>query len=331
MSNIVNLAPYNDFLPLCPFCGQRPLEYACDHVQAFIEIEEPEEGESRVVYLSPNFQKTLKEVVGASFEFSMDKSGPLSRNLNHEYYFAENGDLEDSNHLAELSGAMDGAITFQQRMHGNLTRSITFALNSEQYEELKVKGDEIQSFQYVAERRTVHEYRKLCVPIDGAKYILNLEESETVEFKQSFSRDVRTGQVSKDLRRAVVKEICGFLNTNAGDLIIGVKDENREIVGIEEDDFKDKDKYSLQIMNLIKELCGPTAASLVEIHFLEISQKTICILKCKKSNQPIYCKLNGSDSVPFVRYGSSTTQPGYEEWAKFQKEYFGRKFVSQSS
>ncbi len=114
-------------------------------------------------------------------------------------------------------------------------------------------------------------------------------------------------------------------------MIIGVKDENREVVGIEEDDFKDKDKYSLQIMNLIKELCGPTAASLVEIHFLEILQKTICILKCKKSNQPIYCKLNGSDSVPFVRYGSSTTQPGYEEWAKFQKEYFGRKFVSQSS
>ena len=326
MSNIVNLAPFNDFLPLCPFCGHRPLGYACDHLQSFIELEEPEEGESRIVYLSPSLQTILHEIVGAEFEFSCDEDGIPGRNLNHEYFFRDAGELENSKHLAELSGSLSGALTFQQKMSNNLTRSITFAINAEQYEQLKIKNDEIQSFQYVMQSRTAHEYQKLCVPLGDGEYYLDLEESETIEFKQSFSRDVRTGQISKELRRAAIKEVCGFLNTNSGDLIIGVRDQDKKVVGIEHDDFKDKDKYSLTIMNQINELCGTTAASLVEIHFAEVANKTLCILKCKKSNQPIYCRYAGNDAVPFVRYGSSTKQPGYQEWGKFQNEYFGKRF-----
>ena len=326
MTNIVNLAPFNDFLPRCPFCGERPLEYACDHLKSFIELETPEEGGSRIVYLSPDFQRHLRDVVGAEFQFSLDISGPPDRNLNNEYYFVNSGLLEDSNHLSELSSAVDGAITFQQRMTSNLTRSITFAISSTQYHDLRIKNDQIQSFQYIAESRTLHEYRKLCAPSDQGYYFVDLEESEILEFKQTFSRDVRTGQVSKDLRRAVIKEICGFLNTHSGDLLIGVKDSSREIVGIENDDFKDKDEYSLKIMNLIKDLCGTTAATLVEINFLEVNNLTLCIVKCKKSNQPVYCKFNGTDPIPFVRYGSSTIQPGYEDWGKFQNQYFGKKF-----
>ena len=225
MSNIINLAPFNDFLPLCPFCGARPLEYACDHLKSFIEIESPEEGESRIVYLSPDFQDHLKQVVGAVFDFSIDELGSPDRSLNHEYYFTETGDIEDSNHLSELSSAVNGAITFQQRMTSNITRSITFAISQDQYDNLKLKNNEIQSFQYISESRTVHEFRKMCQDSKEGYVYLDLEESEIVEFKQTFSRDTRTGQVSKDLRRAIIKEICGFLNTNSGHLIIGVKDE----------------------------------------------------------------------------------------------------------
>ena len=141
MSNIVNLAPFNDFLPRCPFCGERPLEYACDHLKSFIELETPEEGGSRIVYLSPDFQKHLKDVVGAEFEFSLDIAGHPDRNLNHEYYFVNSGLLEDSNHLSELSSAVDGALTFQQRISSHLTRSITFAISSNQYHDLKIKND----------------------------------------------------------------------------------------------------------------------------------------------------------------------------------------------
>lgn len=326
MSNVVNLAPFNDVLPLCPFCGQRPLGFACDHLEAFIEFEDPEEGESRVVYLSPNLQSVLKKIIGAEFKFSIDRDGQPGRDLDHEYYFNVSGELEDSKHLAELSSSIEGALTFQQRMTNKLTRSITFAINAEQYERLKIKNDEIKSFQYVTQGRATNAYQKLCRPLGNGRYCLDLEESETIEFKQSFSRDVRTGQISKELRRAAIKEVCGFLNTNSGDLIIGVRDQDKEIVGIKSDDFKDRDKYSLLIMNQINELCGTTAASLVEIHFVEIVDKTICIVKCKKSNQPIYCKYNGNEPVPFVRYGSSTKQPGYQEWAKFQNEYFGKRF-----
>jgi len=212
MSNIVNLAPYNDFLPLCPFCGQRPIEHACDHLQSYIEIDDPEEGDSRILYLSPNFQEALKEVVGAEFEFKVDNAGPPERRLNSEYYFLEVGDLYDSKHLGELSSSMNGAITFQQKIQrGELTRSITFAITAEQYSELRIRNDEIRSFQFTTESRTIQEYRKRCLPLGADNYYLNLEESQTLEFKQTFSRDTRTGQVSRELRRAAVKKFVDFL------------------------------------------------------------------------------------------------------------------------
>ena len=66
-----------------------------------------------------------------------------------------------------------------------------------------------------------------------------------------------------------------------------------------------------------------TAASLVDIDYFNSNKKTVCVVTCKKSSEPIFCKLGGArDGVPLVRYGSSTTQPSYQEWEKWKTEYF---------
>ena len=114
------------------------------------------------------------------------------------------------------------------------------------------------------------------------------------------------------------------MNTNGGCLLIGVEDKEKNIVGIEQDGFKgDIDKYSRQLTDFIKERCGVTAASLLDIDYFNSNKKTVCVVTCKKSSEPIFCKLGGArDGVPLVRYGSSTTQPSYQEWEKWQTEYF---------
>ena len=160
---------------------------------------------------------------------------------------------------------------------------------------------------------------------ENKRYYLDLDENELLEFKQTFETDTRTGQLSKEIKNAIIREIAGFLNTNTGTIIIGIHDKSKEIIGIEHDNFDgNNDKYDLKIMNLLKDKCGATAASLVNIKFEEYFGATICIIRCKKSDEPIYFRNKNNEAVPIVRTGSITSQPGYQEWDKFQKQYFKR-------
>ena len=116
----------------------------------------------------------------------------------------------------------------------------------------------------------------------------------------------------------------GFMNTEGGVLLIGIADQENDIVGIEPDGYSgDVDKFSRQLTDFVKERCGVAAASLLNIDFFNANGKTVCVVRCKKSSIPVYCKVGGfNDAVPFVRYGSSTTQPGYQAWEDFKSEYF---------
>ncbi|MDC0541671.1 ATP-binding protein [Paracoccaceae bacterium] len=150
------------------------------------------------------------------------------------------------------------------------------------------------------------------------------EESETLEFKQTFSVNTKTGkQKCEDIRYAALKEIVGFLNTRSGCLVIGIHDKTKEIIGIEQDGFKgDRDKFSRQINDLVATCCGEVAASLVDVKFHKVSGRTVCNVVCTKSSGAIYCKFKNNPKTAFIRRGSSTSQPDHEEWVKFMKQYF---------
>ena len=326
MTNITNLAPFNNFLPHCPFCGEKPVINPCVHLKAFIFVEEPEEGESKIIYLSDDFRALLKEVMNTEFSFKIDVGGLPIRRLDSEYYFEENGGVESSGHLAELANAIEGAVCFQQSMGTSIIRSITFAINEEEHLKYDLYNQNMKAFKQEVEARNDSIIsQNITIDPDGNSF-LGLEESNTLEFKQTFSLDTRQGNHSRGIKEVLIKEVVGLLNTNPGQILIGIVDKNREILGIEQEGFQgDRDNYSLNISNFIKDLCGVTAASLVTIDFIEASaKKTICIVTCKKSSEPVYCRIGGIEK-PFVRYGSSTTEPSAREWLKFTKEYFLKK------
>jgi predicted HTH transcriptional regulator len=68
----------------------------------------------------------------------------------------------------------------------------------------------------------------------SVEVLTTMGEGPTIEFKESFRRDSKTGNVNKELSKVVVKTIAAFLNTNGGSLLIGVAD-NGAIIGIEAD------------------------------------------------------------------------------------------------
>ena len=61
-------------------------------------------------------------------------------------------------------------------------------------------------------------------------------ENKHIEFKETFSKNIRTGQKDKDIEKSSLKNIVGFLNADGGTLIIGVSDDGT-VTGVEDDFF----------------------------------------------------------------------------------------------
>ena len=116
-------------------------------------------------------------------------------------------------------------------------------------------------------------------------------ESQELEFKSTLRYNLRTKKVSKDLEKAVLKNICGFLNTNDGNLIIGLSDDNL-LIGLENDyqslGKKDRDGFELHLSNLIISKLGVLNMNNIQFHFVNIDGKELCVLNISKNSNPVY-------------------------------------------
>ena len=138
-------------------------------------------------------------------------------------------------------------------------------------------------------------------------------ESKNCEFKESLSLDVRQSQSNKSYQHkkesyielAVLKTIAGFLNTDGGELFIGVSDDSK-VLGIENELIKlhksSKDKFQLHLKTLIKENIGLGSSNFINLELKTLNYKEIIHVSCKKSDEPIY--INDKDF--YIRTGPAT-------------------------
>ncbi|HZK40198.1 MAG TPA: ATP-binding protein [Atribacterota bacterium] len=64
--------------------------------------------------------------------------------------------------------------------------------------------------------------------------LIHQGENLNTEFKRSLRWDIKLNKVNKDLEKAVMRIICGFMNVEGGILLIGVGDDGI-IEGLESD------------------------------------------------------------------------------------------------
>lgn len=115
-------------------------------------------------------------------------------------------------------------------------------------------------------------------------------ESKTVEFKQTFSRDIKTDKKEKYIEKAILKTLVAFLNTDGGILLVGISD-NRNIYGIQKKIrkyHKNNDKFLLHLKNLIKSSIGENFYPFIDYHFIDIESCKILKIECQPSNKPCY-------------------------------------------
>jgi hypothetical protein len=130
-------------------------------------------------------------------------------------------------------------------------------------------------------------------------------ETKTREFKSTLRFNLHSSKNDDTLIHSCLKTISAFLNTEGGKLLIGVADDGG-ILGIEPDGFKNNDEYERKIYELIRENIGHKASTFVDTELPEINGKFICIVKCKKSSEPVYLNYKKKGEEYFVRTGPGT-------------------------
>jgi hypothetical protein len=159
-------------------------------------------------------------------------------------------------------------------------------------------------------------------------------ENEFVEFKsgalwsKSFTKAEITASDSKDVHKfgkdtskfIIAKTIAGFLNTEGGNLVIGIREnkggQKNEIVGVEKEypQLKDpcSDGYRRMIIDeIVRKFLPPGIfhhlTTYIRIQFMSTEDLTLCWLEIKKSDEAVFVTVQDDESF-FIRIDAETRQ-----------------------
>jgi hypothetical protein len=156
-----------------------------------------------------------------------------------------------------------------------------------------------------------------------------LDEDETVEFKSSLRWDYINQKSSKEVERAIVKAIVGFMNSEkGGTLIIGISD-SKEVLGLQADyaSFKsqksDRDIFELTLRQILITAVGERGcARWVKTRFCSLQGKEVCVVTVAPSSDPVFLEEEGTGKL-FVRVGNSTRPFGAKEALAYARDRWG--------
>ena len=121
--------------------------------------------------------------------------------------------------------------------------------------------------------------------------------------------------------------IAAFLNTEGGDLLLGVADDG-SIVGIECDQLGTDDKFMRHLAQVVRNGMGDRAGTCIDPKTQIVQGKTVCVVSCQRSPEPVFLKWKGIEATPegdfLVRSGPGTVKLAPES----AEEYIRTRFPS---
>ena len=114
----------------------------------------------------------------------------------------------------------------------------------------------------------------------NAEELIKRGESKTLEFKSTLRWSLKEDrQDDKGVTHAVLKTIAAFLNTEGGDLLIGVADDE-SIVGTERDRLETDDKFMRHLAQVVRNGLGDRAGTCIDPRPQLVQGKTVCVVTC---------------------------------------------------
>jgi hypothetical protein len=140
-------------------------------------------------------------------------------------------------------------------------------------------------------------------------------ESETLEFKSTMRKNLKSGKNGKEIELAWLKGVVGFMNTNGGILLIGV-DDSGTILGIDADEFENEDKILLHFKNLLSQHIGLEFSKFINLIIDQVEDKTILVVECERSDRPAFL-YNKNDEFFYIRSGPASVNLSVSKVIKY--------------
>jgi type I restriction enzyme, R subunit len=151
-------------------------------------------------------------------------------------------------------------------------------------------------------------------------------ESKTLEFKSTLRWNLREDRKDdRVITHAVLKTVAAFLNTEGGDLLLGVADDS-SVVGTAPDRFESNDHYMRHLAQAVRNGLGDRAGTCIDPRAQVVLGKTVCLVSCQRSPEPVFLKWKGCEQSPagdfYVRSGPGTVRLSPED----AREYIRTRF-----
>ena len=123
------------------------------------------------------------------------------------------------------------------------------------------------------------------------------------------------------------KTIAAFMNSDGGNLFIGV-DDNSVVLGLDDDlntfneDKRSLDGFELQLIQIIKKYIGTELSSYIKISFPKLDENDFCHVKISKSSRPVFTKFEDREDF-FIRSGCSSQPLDRASQSTYEKERWG--------
>jgi hypothetical protein len=145
----------------------------------------------------------------------------------------------------------------------------------------------------------------------GIEALLEAPESQQLEFKSSLRWDYQLGYTNRKLEDVAVKAVAAFLNTDGGDLIVGV-DDKQGVLGLANDYESSKsiggrDGFERHIRAVLRKAVGDATLSFVSVTFHSVDGEDICQVSVDPSDHPVY--VPGEDGQAFYVRQGNASQP----------------------
>jgi type I restriction enzyme R subunit len=146
----------------------------------------------------------------------------------------------------------------------------------------------------------------------NAEDLIKAGESKTLEFKSTLRWSLEEGrQDDKGVTHAVLETVAAFLNTEGGDLLIGIADDGA-VVGVEVDQMDNDDQFMRHLAQVVRNGLGDRAGTCIDPKTQVVQGKTVCVVSCQRSPEPVFLKWKGLEASAegdfFVRSGPETVK-----------------------
>jgi len=166
--------------------------------------------------------------------------------------------------------------------------------------------------------------RKKTDPEDWATMITG-EEGDRVEFKSTLRWNLKTDKVDKNLEYVIVKTISAFLNSDGGNLFIGVADDG-QLLGFELDyrSFQKRptrDGFLLKLSSLISQDIGKEFHKFITIDIQEIDTADICRVSVSPADKPAFVKKKGTEEF-YIRASAASVPLSLSESHEYIRSHW---------